>query len=188
MTPDLARLTQEERARFWAKAEPEPNTGCWIWLGAINERGYGSFWFDGRTWRAPRLALELASGQPIATGRQACHRCDFPRCINPDHLFPGTKSENQQDAVHKGRHWAQRNSLEASRKMAEFNHKNPRRGGRSTSAKLTLAQVQEIRERYKRGGISQDRLAAEYGVSQSQVSFIILGQRWIHDAPLEPKR
>jgi hypothetical protein len=48
--------------RFWSKVSPEPNTGCWIWTGAVNNKGYGVLWVNGRMVLAHRFAYELATG------------------------------------------------------------------------------------------------------------------------------
>jgi hypothetical protein len=81
-----------------ANSIPEPNSGCWIWLrGCSND--YPVAWWDGRQRYATRLALELNDDDK----RDACHRCDMPFCVNPDHLFAGTRSINMLDAGSKGR-------------------------------------------------------------------------------------
>lgn len=93
VTPTLADL--------FALSSPEPNTGCWLWLGTI-KGGYGNVAFCGRTMRTHRLAYELTHG-PIPSGLCVCHRCDTPSCCNPDHLFLGTPNDNNQDKIRKGR-------------------------------------------------------------------------------------
>lgn len=52
-------------------------------------------------------------------------------------------------------------------------------GIQNAQAKLTEAQVQTIRERYAAGGISQQKLADEFGVRQAHVSRIVLGHSWV---------
>jgi hypothetical protein len=71
-------------------------TGCWLWSGG-GVRPYGLI-----STGTHRLAWELANG-PIPDGMQVLHRCDEPRCCNPDHLFLGTQSDNMADKVRKGR-------------------------------------------------------------------------------------
>lgn len=89
--------------RFWDKVSPEPNSGCWLWMGSHNEKGYGDFWFGDRLERPHRLSYEmLVRDYPAAW--LMCHRCDTPACVNPAHLFPGTALQNTTDMVRKGRH------------------------------------------------------------------------------------
>lgn len=75
---------------------PEPNTGCWLWMGAVGHKGYGSIWdgSKGRFVRAHRVSYELHVG-PIPEGLQIDHLCRVRCCINPNHLEPVTQSVNQ---------------------------------------------------------------------------------------------
>lgn len=93
-------------SKFWEKVDKEgpvhPTHGrCWVWIGGIQKDGYGVFSVHGKKIISHRFSLELKLGHPIAG--VACHQCDTPRCINPDHLFDGTVRENIRDCVSKGR-------------------------------------------------------------------------------------
>lgn len=92
--------------RFWSHVDPEPNSGCWLWSGAWNGKwnvcGYGRFNIDGVMRQAHRWAYEHFRG-PIPDGLFACHKCDTPPCVNPDHLFLGTAVDNMADMIRKGR-------------------------------------------------------------------------------------
>ncbi|ALC12519.1 HNH endonuclease signature motif containing protein [Sphingopyxis sp. 113P3] len=101
-------FSRDDIARFQSRVSPEPNSGCWLWLGAANEQGRGSFRYgmageQKRTGLASRISYEMAIG-PIPDGMQVLHRCDVPLCVNPDHLFLGTVTDNMRDMVAKGRH------------------------------------------------------------------------------------
>lgn len=85
-----------------SKSVPEPNSGCWLWIGTVGRGGYGMQRVGGRTRMATHLSLELV-GRSVPKGRFACHHCDVPACINPDHLFIGTQLDNIHDCMAKGR-------------------------------------------------------------------------------------
>lgn len=78
------------------------NTDCWIWQGSTNNIGYG-FIRDGKNMRtAHRVSYEEHIG-PIPYGMCVCHTCDNPLCINPNHLWLGTRKQNSRDMIVKGR-------------------------------------------------------------------------------------
>lgn len=82
------------RARFMDKVSPEPNSGCWLWMAALNHKGYGVF--EGRANKkqmAHRFAFEWHIG-PIPEGLELDHLCRVRCCVNPRHLEPVTKLEN----------------------------------------------------------------------------------------------
>lgn len=81
---------------------PDPNSGCLLWTGFANKRGYGSMTIDKKPMRAHRVAFELAYG-PIPEGMIVQHKCDVPSCCNPAHLELGTGLTNAQDKARKGR-------------------------------------------------------------------------------------
>jgi hypothetical protein len=86
---------------------PEPNTGCYLWTGASNSGGYGVIIVGGKSHGVHRLVWSLVNEVDAPDGWYVCHKCDTPACCNPDHLFLGTPSDNNRDAIAKGRRISQ---------------------------------------------------------------------------------
>lgn len=78
---------------FETRSMPEPNSGCWLWLGALKDTGYGRLILAGRYWAAHRLSYVLYKG-PIPDGLEIDHLCRTRCCVNPDHLEAVTRSVN----------------------------------------------------------------------------------------------
>jgi hypothetical protein len=131
---------------------------CWPWWGGRDSEGYGRLHVKGRrSVGAHRLVLERKLGRELGPEEVARHRCDHPWCCNPAHLEPGTKADNNRDKVERGR--------------------QPR--GEQNNAKLTDAQVLEIRQRYAAGETAV-ALARAFGVSDRLVGGIARGEKWGH--------
>lgn len=86
-----ARRPVEER--FWDKVQPEPNTGCWLWLGSGTPYGYGMIGHRYKKIYAHRLSYEMNVG-PMPSDRELDHLCRNRWCVNPDHLEPVTHRVN----------------------------------------------------------------------------------------------
>jgi hypothetical protein len=146
MDPDQRAALE---ARFWPKVDkPEDEGDCWMWVGCVSARKYGSFRVggrDGKTCIAHRVAYELLMG-PIPRGTVLDHLCREKLCVNPAHLEPVSQHENI--------------------KRAHFKR----------VIKVRDEDVEEIRARYSAGGITQTELAEEYGVSSRCVSYYVNGQ------------
>jgi hypothetical protein len=158
-----AHRTRSVAERLWEKADRSGGPdSCWLWQKFRTKLGYGTFCDgDGKTVWAHRAAWIITHG-PIPEGLEVCHNCpggDNPSCINPAHMFLGTRRENALDALAKGR---------------------TARGSRSGGAKLTEGQVITIRARYAAGGISQMQLSREYGVRDNLIHRIIKRKIWTH--------
>jgi hypothetical protein len=103
-TGQYPRVTRDPVAYLHSNYIPEPNSGCWLWLGPYTDRGYGVLYLGKRLQRTYAHRKMLSLVQPTDNARlHACHHCDVPSCINPDHLFWGTAADNLQDAKRKGR-------------------------------------------------------------------------------------
>jgi len=154
-------------ARFWSHVDRNNPNGCWLWTGVIDNNGYGRF--DTRTHPDPNMRGQLAHRfsyalhhGAIPNGMLVCHNCpdgDNPRCVNPAHCFTGTIRNNIDDMVAKGRQ---------------------NRGELITRAKLTAADVLDIRRRYDHRGVSIAALASEYRFSWNGMSDVVTRRTWKH--------
>lgn len=145
-----------------SRIEPELNTGCWLWAGCIGAGGYGTASIGGKNRKAHRASWECHRG-PIPPGLMVCHKCDTPACVNPDHLFLGTQSDNMADMAAKGR----------GKCVPQLGSANPR-------SVLDEDAVWAIRHMLRLEMFSQAEVARSYGVSPMTISRIATGQSWPH--------
>lgn len=154
------QYTPAQVARFWMKValEAAQSPGdCWLWEAGTNNVGYGRFAVTKHMLvSAHRFSWELANG-PIPEGMCVLHRCDVRACVNPAHLFLGTRGDNNRDAVSKGRQ---------------------ARGERHGIARLTAEKARTIRTRYAAGEGSMHDLAVEYGVTDVSVFNVVHRRTW----------
>lgn len=171
-----------EEDRFWAKVDKNgpvpshcPEIGpCWVWT-AFRERGthnYGLFARNGRRMKAHRASYEFRIG-PIPDGMHVCHRCDNPSCVRPEHLFAGTQAANMADKEAKGR--APKGDDHVYRRRPDLIPRGEQQG----QAKITAAQVIEIRERIANGAVAE-HIASDYGLQPRTLSCIKTGRNWSH--------
>ncbi len=176
--------------RFWAKVNKHGpmcerlGTRCWEWTAGIVTGGYGGFWFDGTSVRAPKMAWFLTYGVwPVL---QMLHKCDNPPCVRPSHLFDGSHQDNVDDRQRKGR--SAIGDRNASRKYPErrprgrthYSYLHPEkvlRGELHGRAKLTFAAAKYIRY-LSSFGFTQVVIAERLDVSQVTVSKVIQGKLW----------
>lgn len=155
------RKTPKER--FENLYLPDPNSGCWLWIGSAYKNGYGSFGDAGRNFYAHRYSWTLFRG-PIPEGINVCHVCDVRPCVNPNHLFLGTHQINMRDMVQKGRHYNKGPGIRAAR------------GENAAQAKLDAEKVIKIRADTR----GPSAVAKDYGVSRRLIGAIRLRQIWKH--------
>lgn len=143
-----------------ARSIPEPNTGCWLWLGAVTtESGYGAVRHGGVTRSPHRLMYEMLHGD-VPSDVLVRHRCDVRSCINPAHLVVGSQKENMADMDSRGR-------------------RRPPRGERSALALLSDADALRVRDRAD-AGENITSLAGEFGVPKAAVWRIWRRKTWRH--------
>jgi hypothetical protein len=145
--------------------EINKETGCWEWIGSIDNDGYGDFVCsklgNKKTYSAHRVAFEMAMGILICLGLCILHKCDNRKCCNPEHLKLGTLQDNIKDMVYK------------NRQAVGENH---------GLSKLTWVQVREIRRLYATGKYSCRVLAIIFLVSHSVIYSIINNKTWIEQS------
>lgn len=144
--------------RFMEKVEIRKD-GCWLWRAYIRPNGYGEFTDkQRRTIGAHVVSYEMFTGRHVPTDSVVCHKCDVKCCVNPDHLFLGTQSENMADKVQK---------------------KRQARGQSHGMSKVTPEIVRQIRDK-SASGISAVELSREYAITPTHISRIIRGLAWTH--------
>lgn len=167
----MPKGTDDLPTRFWKKVAIAANAGeCWAWIGSKLPRGYGML----RTsptfaMRAHRYSYELHNG-PIPDGALVLHKCDNPNCVNPEHLFLGSQSDNMADMWKKGRHRRVNPQWLAGAKAKGEAH-----GG----AKLTNEDVGVIRAKLA-SGENATAIARQFGVRSGCVRDIKHRKTWTH--------
>lgn len=115
--------------------------GCWIWFGAHNFEGYGFLSIEGKRWGAHRFSYHIFKGD-IPAGMYVCHKCDCPPCVNPEHLFLGTASDNAKDKYAKGRAYSGfRTAEERSETMREAWTRYPQEKRKQIGERIAAAKL-----------------------------------------------
>jgi hypothetical protein len=146
--------------RFWAKVIVKGPDDCWEWQAYIDARGYGRFKFEGKDDRAHRVSWVLERGQ-IPDGLCILHKCDNPKCVNPDHLYIGTHQDNMRDRTDRNR-----------------SAHNRIFGERHGHSKATAEQVLEIRKIGHSKSLKE--MSALFGLSVSHISRLRSRKLWPH--------
>lgn len=169
-------ISEERRNRFLLKINKEggypqgdptyQSLGqCHLWLGGVDKWGYGKCHLGSKTWIAHRLSYTIFKGV-IPDGMMILHKCDNPRCVNPDHLSAGSNADNTRDKMQRRRHQI---------------HTNPDciRGANNGATKLTTEDVREVR-RMREAGVSLSKIGARFGVRMHTIQKLLKGVTWRH--------
>lgn len=124
--------------------------GCWYWTGPINRGGYGLLRVDGKNIGSHRLSYLIYKGD-FKQSLFVCHTCDNRACVNPDHLFLGTMTDNMRDM------WRKQRGVSSP-------------GEKSGSARLTEKDVLAIRA--ARETVDYREIAKKYGIHDRYVYMI----------------
>lgn len=142
--------------RFIEKIRINDITDCWEWIGGKNDDGYGNFYVKGKgILKAHKISYIIHIGD-IPEGMCVCHHCDNPSCVNPYHLFLGTRKDNMQDMSEKKRYVVPK-----------------LKGEKCGASKLSDKQVEEMRKIYSEIKISTRKLGELFGISQPQACRIV---------------
>lgn len=158
--PIAVKLTNKQAKLFWSKVDK--TDACWLWNGPLGKGGYGliNIVVGGgvrKTFRVHRVAYCLANGLDMVP-KSVLHKCDVPRCVNPDHLFAGTHEDNMVDKMAKGRQ---------------------AKGEGIGNSILKESEIRVIHELWM-DGATQTGIAKRFGVSQATVWQVLRGQTWKH--------
>lgn len=158
LSPEYIERLKE---RFWAKVDIRGEDHCWEWQAGKERFGYGLIGVAGFTMRSHRLSFILAKGE-IRQEDCVCHSCDNPPCVNPNHLWIGSRANNFWDMVTKNRNFALSS-------VGESNFKS----------KLTEADAAKIIELAK-AGVTVSDLMKQYDLSRSGIHNLLRGKVWKH--------
>lgn len=171
----LSGCAKTVHQRLFEKTVVNELNGCVEWIAASVPFGYGLIAYQGKQQYAHRVSWQLKHGD-IPHGMFVLHRCDNPRCVNADHLFLGTLSDNTKDMIRKNRqrlnpahgerNWMKKNGYKLS-------------GENNGYSKLKFSDVSEIRRLGKTNKTQKD-IAEIFSVSRSTVGRILRGESWLH--------
>lgn len=152
-----SNITLEER--FWEKVNRKDFIDCWEWLGALCSDGYGSFLFNGKVEGAHRIAWILTYRE-IPKDKIIMHKCNNPKCCNPNHLKLGTHKENTKQKLDEGRD-------------ADVTGEN------NPNSKLNWIDINEIRRKHDNLRTKTRVLSIEYNVSEGEIIRIVNNEVWM---------
>lgn len=164
------RKSRPINERFLEKFKIDYETGCWVWIASTDSFGYGRIGFYENSKcvnKGAHVVSYILFKSANIGGKNVCHTCDNPPCVNPEHLFLGTQQDNVNDMRKKGRAFYPGAKTPACVK-----------GELNNNSKLTVSEVKEIRHKRNIQKIKLKFLAKEYNISLSHVSCIARTKNW----------
>ncbi len=154
------KKTKEERFFNFVK---QLSSGCWEWQGAKHKDGYGFFTIKNKCQILAHRASFLMFNGEIPKGKCVCHTCDKPACVNPNHLWIGSHSDNMRDMKRKGR--------------AGGIAKHPLRGIYHSNAHYSIKDIKEIRQLYLNGKTTGE-IAKQFQTTYKYIWKIVTRKVW----------
>lgn len=155
----MPRLTIRNIGQLLSRSNLNPETGCRIWNGSKNKRGYGRLGVDNKLVQAHRYSYELSNGK-IPDGLYVTHKCDTPACIEPTHLSVGSQQDNMDEMVQRCR------SLH-------------RKGSKNPKHTLIESDIPKIRA-LRVSGMTYQSIASIFNVQLPTIWKVTSGKTWVH--------
>jgi hypothetical protein len=162
--------SKQVQERFWRKVNKTPD--CWEWTSGKSKFGHGRFKLNRSLYSSHVLSIWSHTNE-APHGRFACHICDNPACVRPEHLWYGSASDNMKDAYKKGR-------LDATLAKANLNHV---KGEKVRSCIITETQAIELlrfRKETGKGAKFIYKMFPDLGLSISGIEHLLYGKTWKH--------
>lgn len=154
----MLKLLDKDLERFWVKVDKTDY--CWNWTAAKSSKGYGRFKLNQKL-VSPHVLSYQIHNDDYDFKKDVCHICDNPSCVNPDHLFLGSRSDNMKDCVSKSRNYVPNQKGEAN-----------------SNNKLSTEDIKIIHNLYPSNSIKS--ISQQYNVAYETIRRIIKGKSRIN--------
>ena len=164
---------EEVLQRIASKYLIDEVTGCWNWNAAFRKTGYGCLRYERKLVDSHRISYALYNGD-IPSDICVCHKCDNRKCINPEHLFLGTKADNSKDMADKGR------AAKGDRHGTYLHPESIAKGEKHGQSKLSEKDIIQILNGYYFENEKVKDMVKKYPVGRRYIYRIIAGDVWKH--------